>query len=494
MPRKFFADSETKLLINKIKGIISQANELNPANLKAQLIIKECSEQLTQIISLKEYSKIPPELKREIRRTIKKLDHQSNQVIVPKAQAPQPPLFTIQIPSPNDLAQMRGMTAGGEEDQSQRLMHMVQKIKEVQLFHPYSPIVTSDQINLQQYWIQLFDAINRGVKEEAFYLLYKIPLNDQILKALGAVHSVEYLKKIITYSIDAKSTGKIRLNRDILITPKTFELLIKDIAATFDCPSKLCFSFGLPSHHAYSDEGSGFCIINKTALLIRHAEMTHPEPLKYIIVGTDVNRDNGLCSILMQSASHLDLCHVDVFDSRVYPQQNLNNINNELQIIGQGEDIKCWRKDKLTYFAIDLSVTTRPTDSIHPALLFALRKIEETIEIAKKNQQKTAIFLPSGWDSHENETAFCGKCVNGKMLTQTAAHECRFNDNDFKYFYSHLLDLYQQNKDIIIGLYWGLEGGYDRIMYEGQIQLLLDTMNKQFMMQDQNEPPFYSHH
>lgn len=49
--------------------------------------------------------------------------------------------------------------------------------------------------------------------------------------------------------------------------------------------------------------------------------------MKHIIVGTDVNRDDGLCHILMNSATDMDICHIDVFDSRVYPQQDNSFIN-----------------------------------------------------------------------------------------------------------------------------------------------------------------------
>lgn len=401
--------------------------------------------------------------------------------------------FTIQIPSKKDNSRMMGMTAGGEEDQSQRLMHMIEKVKEVQLNNPYSPIITTDQVNLAKCWTDLFAAINRGDKEKAFRLFYDIPQNDSILRLLLLVHSPIYLESVIEYSIDAKKTGINILNSDILFTLGTFEILIKDIAASIACPTKICFSFGLPSHHAFAEQGSGFCILNKTALLIRHAELTHPEPLKYIIVGTDVNRDNGLCEILMQSASHLDICHVDIFDSRVYPQEDQDDIYNQLHLIGKGDSqkIMCWHKNKLDYFAVDLSLTTRQDNSPHPAVTFALQKIKDNIEQAKINRQKTILFLPTGWDSHENETAYCGKFINGRMMRQITAHKCRFNDNDLEYFYEHLFNLYKQNSDFIEGIYWGLEGGYDREMYESQIQLFLSSANKHLIQQGFEQTPQY---
>ena len=42
-----------------------------------------------------------------------------------------------------------------------------------------------------------------------------------------------------------------------------------------------------------------------------------------------------------------------------------------------------------------------------------------------------------------------------------------------------MLILYQINKKSIIAIYWGLEGGYDRPVYEQQIKLMLATLSTQ---------------
>lgn len=397
---------------------------------------------------------------------------------------PQPP-FIIQVPSATDISMMKGMTAGGTEDQAERLGHMTKKIMAVQQNQNSSALMTTDKINLPTYWTDLFKAINQGQIAQAFRLFKAIPPNDSVLRPLLLVHSQAYLLSVIEHSINAQNTGTYILNSDIIFTPGTFEILIKDIATTISCPAKICLSFGLPSHHAFSEQGSGFCILNKTAVLIRHAELTHQKQLKYLVVGSDVNRDNGLCEVLMQSASHLDLTHIDIFDSRVYPQEDQSDVNNHLGFNGMGDEheINNWQKNQLKYCAVDLKWITRKTDKPHPALLFALKKIDEQIKQAKRQQQIIMIFLPTGWDSHENETAYCGKFVNGKMMRQPSAHKYRFNDDDLTYFYEHLFSLYLKNNECIHGIYWGLEGGYDRPMYESQIDLLLNISNQRLKSQ-----------
>lgn len=394
------------------------------------------------------------------------------------------PSFFIQIPAKMHIEKMCGMCAGGEEDQRQRLMHMVRVIEKIQEEIPSLPLVTSEQMPLTREWNALLAAIREGKNETALVLLNAIPARDALLKAILSVHPMPYLQKLIEYSIAAKASGIKKLNADTIITPATLEILIHDIATTLLNPAKIKFSFGLPTHHAYSEEGSGFCILNKTAILLKHAASIHEKLLKYIIIGTDVNRDNGLCEVLMHTASEMDICHIDIFDSRVYPWQKHDDINKEFQYKNttiSEQNIPCWSKNQLDYYAVDLSLTTRRTSSVHPALLFSLKKLKETLEDAKQNSQKIMLFLPSGWDSHEDETAQCGKSVNGKMMDKTSAKKMRFNDMDLIYFYQNILSLYMDNKEYIEEIYWGLEGGYDRCMYERQIQFMFQVILPKLM-------------
>ena len=390
--------------------------------------------------------------------------------------------LVIQIPSDTDIAQMKKMPAGGVEDQMQRIANMVDVIKQ----YATVPIITTEEITLADHWQKLFFLIDAGDTDQACSVLRTLSATDIILQALLAIHSLEYLQQIISYCIKSQHSGSIRLNADIVVTPKTFEILIKDLATTLFNSTKLKCSFGLPTHHAYSDEGSGFCLVNKVAVLMKYIERTHTLPLKYIIVGTDVNRDNGLCNVLMHSASHMDICHVDIFDSRVYPHQDHSFISKEFETSGTdvGKNIMCWQKNQLNYFAVDLSLTTRKTISVHPALLFALSKISEQIDSAKTTDQKVVLLIPMGWDSHEDETAYCGKLIDGRMMAPSAAAKCRYNDGDLVYFYETLFKLCNKNKELLAGMYWGLEGGYDRTMYERQIHLMMQVIDNQLHHQN----------
>lgn len=392
----------------------------------------------------------------------------------------------IQIPSVNDIEQMHGMPAGAGEDQFNRLKHMTQLISEICDNDSALSVLDTDQVQLPRCWNQLFAAMYKGEAHAALKCFAKIPEEDTILNAILKVHTPEYLQHIIIDCIQAHHNGQKQLNSDIVITPKTLEILIKDIAMTLEHPGKIHFSFGLPTHHAYANEGSGFCILNKTAILLKYVQSSYRKPLKHIIVGTDVNRDDGLCHILMKSATDMDICHIDVFDSRVYPQQDNLFINKLFKKKGkdEGQDIHSWAKGGLCYFAVDLSTTQRIRGTVHPALVFALEEIESQILSAKENGQKIALFLPTGWDSHEAETAYCGKFVDGKLMSKAEAKKTRFNDTDLVYFYENLFQIIQGNKEDIERVYWGLEGGYERSMYEQQIRLLMSLILNKLVHQN----------
>ena len=172
------------------------------------------------------------------------------------------PLCLIQIPSTHDLACMRLMPAGEAEDQKTRLTHMSERI----VRHSTLPVITTDQLALTSDWHKLFLFIDEGKEKQALAKIQLMKSSDQLLQLILRVHAINYLKTIISSCIVAHHEGGHRVNSDITITPKTFELLIKDLATTLQHATSLHWSFGLPSHHAFSEEGNGFCILNKTEI------------------------------------------------------------------------------------------------------------------------------------------------------------------------------------------------------------------------------------
>lgn len=392
------------------------------------------------------------------------------------------PECLVQIPSFNDIQQMKYMPAGGIEDQCDRLDHMTSTVRVFIKNNPQLSIISTDEVVLPGHWDQLFQAIQSGQLKAAQKALSRIPSNDLLYQSLCAVHTLDYIIQLISQCISAKEFGAYPLGSDLLITPGAFEILIKDIASTVLVPSKVRVSFGLPSHHAFKEQGSGFCILNKTAILMKLKQLTQKKSLKYLIIGTDVNRDNGLSEILRCGFSQTDIHHLDVFDSRVYPGQNCFFIDEEFDMKNNiiSKLAHHWSHEQYHYYVLNLAEIPRKHPMIHPAIHFIINQFNLWIEEAKKNKQKLMVLMPTGWDSHELETAFCGKFVHGQMMSKSASHEYRFSDEDLTYFYEQILLRYHQNRESFESLYWGLEGGYERTMYDNQINLLLSCLNQSF--------------
>ncbi len=472
----------------EVRSFIREIKKLGLSELRESPNLKDYVDDCAELINSNQFSELTATLQKETKKTYKMLEEMylAQSAIVEV----EPEECFIQIPAKEHLEKMTMMPAGGEEDQALRLAHMCSVIEHEREQYTNLPVITTEEIELADAWEKVFTAINQGKKKQALELFNQVSEDDVILNALLAVHPKQYLKKLISYSIDALHTGAKTLNSDIVIKPRTFEILIKDVATTLLNPAKIYFSFGLPTHHAYSEEGSGFCIINKTAILMRHIESTHEGALKFVIVGTDVNRDNGLCDILRTAQSMTEICHVDIFDSRVYPGHNHDFIAKEFGANGTdvGKKIKCWSQNNFDYYAVDLSLTRQGEKvSVHPALLFALTKIKDNINNAKAKNAKIYLVLPTGWDSSQEETAPCGKFVNGKMMAEYEARMSRFSHGDLSYFFDAVLKLYNKNQEHIAGIYWGLEGGYEPKMYEQQLKSMLHTIHHQPFLQETNQ-------
>jgi len=409
-----------------------------------------------------------------------------------KSKTTDAPACIVQIPAKRDVDRMEDMPAGSKECQARRIKNMVSIIERT----PDINLRTTMDEALAKYWEALFSAINqpnhRNKLATVLALFHQIPDDDPVLKALLAIHPPKYIEQLILSCLSAEEES-IEVIEDIKVNLATFEILIRDLATSLLHLNKIHFSFGLPTHHAFSETASGFCLINKTAVLIKYRIDQHENLIKNIIIGTDINRDNGLNQIVMEHLSDSDICHIDIFDAKVYPHEDHLDIEKELRKLGvargiliRGDDlgkgVKHWQKNRAHYIAVDLDSTVRPeTDTIHPALVFALTTLQEQVTQAILAGKKIAIFLPTGWDSHEDETAYCGKWVNGKKLSAKESHKKRFSDEDLDYFTTALFKLYHNNEDHIAGMYWGLEGGYDVKMYRQQLRNFLEIIKTQLM-------------
>lgn len=396
-------------------------------------------------------------------------------------------LITIQTPCDADLRGMKELVAGGVDNQRDRL----QKIKTAvyqqflnQLLVETQDISTVDWIDRFP-WLVLCEAIrtnNASLVEMAFA---QVPLDNEILRALLEAHSRDYLVNLIQTCATLKPDEYRELvpgDSDVVIGQHSFELFINDLITTLEQRREFNFSFGLPSHHAYRDKAAGFCLFNKTATLIGYEQLHASGVLHHVIVGMDVNRDNGLCEIIMGGSDDYICTHLDIYDSRVYPWQDTQYIEKAWNYPGTKENnMTTWHKGNRYYKSIDLAdrILRRKGHKRHPVIDLIIAELETVLIMAKLNQELVILYLPTGWDSHNEETASPGQRINGKSwLTREQSMRCRFNDADWDYFNRQFFTLYERYAVNILRMYMQLEGGYTDEVNFKQVASLAGAMKE----------------
>ncbi|MEN8098739.1 MAG: histone deacetylase [Chloroflexota bacterium] len=119
-----------------------------------------------------------------------------------------------------------------------------------------------------------------------------IATTDQLLR----VHSqsyLDYLKRIT-------ESGGGFLDSDTYVTQHSYEIALLASGCTVEMTNRICSGdlsngFALvrpPGHHAGSDYGMGFCLLNNIAIAARQA-LVHPNIEKVMILDIDVHHGNG---------------------------------------------------------------------------------------------------------------------------------------------------------------------------------------------------------
>lgn len=387
----------------------------------------------------------------------------STEIVTPIEKRP----FCIQIPSYRYLYTAMGMKTGLEKvDQMTRLTTLSNDVPH----NEHLKLITTDEKILPN-WESLFMAIANKDADNAKDLFDKI--NDPLKEALLAVHDIVYINELIAACIDRGK--KLDKYGDTIVNSSTFEMLIREIATTINNfkEYKIVENIGLPSHHAYFDHAAGFCILNKIAILIHYFQQ--PE---IIIIDIDVNGSDGLRNTLKRNTPKTcHITHTDSLDTRIYPYWELTEKN----------------KDNYHYipFYLNDKKYEKEKGNIHPILLNILEKVKD---ILKDHPENTAIYIAHGGDSHEDELAYCGKGLSKRIsatkvqfvrtLPVKEAKTCRYNDDDFSYFYQQLNQLIEEFK--VPFVYISFEGGYTDSINKKQILMLAKTFQGAVTYSNQN--------
>ena len=117
------------------------------------------------------------------------------------------------------------------------------------------------------------------------------------LKDVLAVHTLEYVSKLIELNLDAKAARKIGF-------PLSKELIERELiiaqGTIFGCEkaleTKIAFNIAGGTHHAFSNSGEAFCLLNDQAIAAQYL-LNHKLASKILIIDLDVHQGNGTAEI-----------------------------------------------------------------------------------------------------------------------------------------------------------------------------------------------------
>ena len=134
------------------------------------------------------------------------------------------------------------------------------------------------------------------------------------LKNIYAVHDRDYVDRLLNLSLDAKAVRKIGfplsaelVERELRITQGTIMGCVKALE------SGVAFNIAGGTHHAFSNRGEGFCMLNDQAIGATYL-LENGLAKKILIIDLDVHQGNGTAEIFQD--------HPDVFTFSVHGQTN----------------------------------------------------------------------------------------------------------------------------------------------------------------------------
>ncbi|SCY31883.1 Acetoin utilization deacetylase AcuC [Nonlabens sp. Hel1_33_55] len=131
------------------------------------------------------------------------------------------------------------------------------------------------------------------VSEQDFFEPTKLCDDIDVLR----VHTTDYLDDLKNLTLDKRAARKLGfplseqlVERELRIAQGTIEGCIKSLK------TKVAMNIAGGTHHAYTDHGEAFCLLNDQAIAARHLQH-HGHADKILIVDLDVHQGNGTAEI-----------------------------------------------------------------------------------------------------------------------------------------------------------------------------------------------------
>jgi len=162
-------------------------------------------------------------------------------------------------------------------------------------FHPLykHPVPDNHRFPMAKYELLPQQLLYEGVVQKEQFIEPDFP----DLKSIYAVHDKTYVTDFINLNLDARAARKVGfvqnkqlVERELLLVQGTID------AALMALNDGVAFNIAGGTHHAFSDRGEAFCMLNDQAVAARYL-IDHHEIKQVLIIDLDVHQGNGTAEI-----------------------------------------------------------------------------------------------------------------------------------------------------------------------------------------------------
>ena len=168
-------------------------------------------------------------------------------------------------------------------------------------YHPIykHPLPEGHRFPMAKYELLPEQLLHEGTCTEAHFFVPEIP-ND---KFILAVHDPEYYYDLVNITLDQRAARKIGFPLSETLVER--EIIIADgsmKASVFALKNGIAMNIAGGTHHAYTNRGEAFCLLNDQAIAARYLQDKHSIN-KVLIVDLDVHQGNGTAEIFRNDPS-----------------------------------------------------------------------------------------------------------------------------------------------------------------------------------------------
>lgn len=166
-------------------------------------------------------------------------------------------------------------------------------------FHPIykHPLPEGHRFPMIKYELLPQQLLHEGIVSESDFFSPGLPNLEYVL----AVHEKEYVDHLLNLTLDARAARKIGF-------PLSSELIERELriaqGTIFGCEkalaSGIAFNIAGGTHHAYSNRGEAFCLLNDQAIGAQYL-LDKKLASKVLIIDLDVHQGNGTAAIFQNN-------------------------------------------------------------------------------------------------------------------------------------------------------------------------------------------------